>query len=74
MRNKTPLDPSVAVRPCQRCTDEGRAGLLRWKLGAIVDAAMAVVVEGEVQPLLVGADKTIGIVHAAFRTVARLGL
>ena len=31
--------------------------------------AAAVLVEGEVEPLLVGADEAVGVVHAAFGTI-----
>lgn len=31
--------------------------------------AVAIVVEGEVQPLAVFADEAVGVVHAAFRTI-----
>ena len=48
--------------------------LSRRQFGAVVDAAMAVIVKGEVEPLLVCADEAVGIVHAAFRTIARFGL
>ena len=30
---------------------------------------MTIVIECEVEPLLVGADEAIGVVHAAFRTI-----
>lgn len=48
--------------------------LQRRQLGTVMHGTVAIVIKGEVQPLPIRADKTIGIVHAAFGAIDRLRL
>ena len=48
------------------------SSLQRRQFRGVMHSAVAVVVEGEVEPLAVFADEAVGIVHAAFRAIGML--
>ena len=59
-------DPS-SCRPLS-CHPHSAFDSLR-QLRGVMHGAVAVVIEGEVEPLLVRADEAIGVVHAAFGAI-----